>query len=95
MTWLERQYSHPLKKTGYKVTVKEFSDYVQPNKALANKEIDANLFQHTAYLKKFSKDNNLKLSAVIVVPTAGMGIFSNKTKIIAKHTKWSQGSYTK
>lgn len=69
-----------LEKKGYKVTVKEFSDYVQPNKALANKEIDANLFQHTAYLKKFSKDNNLKLSAVIVVPTAGMGIFSNKIK---------------
>ncbi|MFT8315096.1 MAG: MetQ/NlpA family ABC transporter substrate-binding protein [Clostridium sp.] len=71
-----------LEKKGYKVSVKEFSDYVQPNKALANKEIDANLFQHTAYLQKFSKDNNLDLSAVISVPTAGMGIFSNKIKSI-------------
>jgi ABC-type metal ion transport system, periplasmic component/surface antigen len=67
-----------LEKKGYKVETKEFSDYVQPNKALANKEIDANLFQHTAYLQKFSKDNKLDLSPVIVVPTAGMGIFSNK-----------------
>lgn len=69
-----------LEKKGYKVETKEFSDYVQPNKALANKEIDANLFQHTAYLQKFSKDNKLDLSPVIVVPTAGMGVFSNKVK---------------
>lgn len=69
-----------LKDKGYKVEVKEFSDYVQPDKALANKEIDANLFQHTAYLTKFAKDNNLAISPVIVVPTAGMGIFSNKIK---------------
>lgn len=66
-----------LKAKGYTVTTKEFSDYIQPDKALDNKEIDANLFQHTEYLKKFSSDNNLKLSPVIVVPTLGMGVFSN------------------
>ena len=66
-----------LKAKGYTVTTKEFSDYIQPDKALDNKEIDANLFQHTEYLKKFSSDNNLKLSVVKVVPTLGMGVFSN------------------
>ncbi|MFW2490605.1 MetQ/NlpA family ABC transporter substrate-binding protein [Clostridium chromiireducens] len=66
-----------LKPKGYTVTTKEFSDYIQPDKALDNKEIDANLFQHTEYLKKFSADNNLKISPVIVVPTLGMGVFSN------------------
>ena len=66
-----------LKAKGYTVLTKEFSDYIQPDKALDNKEIDANLFQHTEYLKKFSSDNNLKLSPVIVVPTLGMGVFSN------------------
>lgn len=65
-----------LETKGYKVTTKEFSDYIQPNKALDNGEIDANLFQHSEYLKKFSADNNLKLSAVKVVPTLGLGIFS-------------------
>jgi len=64
-----------LKAKGYTVSTKEFSDYIQPDKALDNKEIDANLFQHTEYLKKFSSDNNLKLSPVIVVPTLGMGVF--------------------
>lgn len=66
-----------LKAKGYTVETKEFSDYIQPDKALDNKEIDANLFQHTEYLKKFSADNNLKLSVVKVVPTLGMGVFSN------------------
>jgi D-methionine transport system substrate-binding protein len=65
-----------LKSKGYTVTTKEFSDYIQPDKALDNGEIDANLFQHSEYLKKFSTDNNLKLSPVIVVPTLGMGVFS-------------------
>ena len=48
-----------LEKKGYKITVKEFSDYIQPDQALNNGEIQANLMQHTEYLKKFSADNNL------------------------------------
>lgn len=69
-----------LEERGYKVTIKEFSDYVQPNKALAKKEIDVNMFQHSIYLKRFSEENNLELSAITEIPTAGMGIFSNKVK---------------
>jgi D-methionine transport system substrate-binding protein len=67
-----------LEKKGYKVVVKEFSDYVQPNLALSNNSIDANLFQHRLYLDKFSADKGLQLSAVINVPTAGLGIYSRK-----------------
>lgn len=69
-----------LEKKGYKVVLKEFSDYVQPNLALANNSIDANLFQHRLYLDKFSADKGLKLSPVINVPTAGLGIYSHKIK---------------
>lgn len=69
-----------LEKKGYKIVLKEFSDYVQPNLALANNSIDANLFQHRLYLEKFSADKGLKLSPVISVPTAGMGIYSKKIK---------------
>lgn len=67
-----------LEKKGYKVEVKEFSDYIQPDQALNNGEINANLMQHTEYLNKFSKDNNLEISAVKTVPTLGLGVFSNK-----------------
>jgi D-methionine transport system substrate-binding protein len=69
-----------LEKAGYQVDLKEFSDYVQPNLALANGSIDANLFQHSLYLKKFSADKGLKLAEVISVPTAGLGLYSHKIK---------------
>ncbi|WP_416827204.1 MetQ/NlpA family ABC transporter substrate-binding protein [Ectobacillus polymachus] len=69
-----------LEKMGYKVTVIEFSDYIQPNKALAEGSIDANLFQHKIYMDNFSKQNNIQLSEVIVVPTAPMGIYSKTYK---------------
>jgi D-methionine transport system substrate-binding protein len=71
-----------LNKKGYKVVIKEFSDYVQPNLALANKSLDANLFQHQLYLEKFSADKGLQLSPVIHVPTAGLGLYSYKIKSI-------------
>lgn len=67
---------------GFKLTTKEFNDYIQPNKALDSKQIDANLFQHTAYLEKFSADNSLDLAAIEKVPTLGMGIYSKKLKSI-------------
>jgi D-methionine transport system substrate-binding protein len=69
-----------LEEKGYEVEVVEFSDYIQPNKALDNGDIQANLFQHTIYLNKFSKENNMELTALIAVPTAPMGIYSNKVK---------------
>lgn len=66
-----------LEKKGYKVQIVEFSDYVQPNNALAEKEIDVNVFQHSTYLKKFSADHGLDLSYLTEIPTAAMGIFSD------------------
>lgn len=73
-----------LEKKGYTIEVKEFSDYVQPNLALSNKAIDANLFQHPIYLTKFSADKGLKLSSLISVPTAGVGIYSKKYKSLGE-----------
>jgi D-methionine transport system substrate-binding protein len=80
-----------LEKKGYKVEVKEFSDYVQPNLALNNGSINVNLFQHLPYLEKFSKDKGLKISPLlfskgakepITLPTAGLGLYSRKIKSI-------------
>ena len=64
-----------LEAKGYSVEVVEFSDYVQPNISLADKEIDVNVFQHTTYLKNFSTEHNLDLTYLTEIPTAGMGIF--------------------
>jgi D-methionine transport system substrate-binding protein len=67
-----------LEEKGYTVEVKEFSDYIQPNNALAQGDLDANLFQHKIYMETFAKQHNMDLSEVIVVPTAPMGIYSEK-----------------
>jgi len=71
-----------LKDKGYKVKYVQFSDYVQPNKALAEGEINVNIFQHSVYLKNFASQHNLDLIHVTEVPTAGMGIFANKISSI-------------
>ncbi len=71
-----------LEEKGYKVEIVEFSDYIQPNNALNNGDIDANLFQHTVYLENFSKENNMDLTGLITVPTAPMGIYSTKFKTL-------------
>jgi len=69
---------------GYEVVVKEFSDYIQPNIALANNSIDANLFQNRRYLDRFSADKGLKLAEVITVPTASMGFYSHRVHALAE-----------
>lgn len=69
-----------LEKLGYSVELVEFSDYVQPNNSLADKEIDLNVFQHSTYLKKFAAEHTLDLTYISEIPTAAMGVFSNKYK---------------
>ena len=67
-----------LEEKGYEVENIEFSDYVQPNNALHNGDIDANLFQHKIYYEAFAEENGMDLSELVIVPTAPMGLFSNK-----------------
>ena len=45
-----------LAKEGVTLEIIEFTDYVQPNMALADKELDANFFQHKPYLDNFAKE---------------------------------------
>jgi D-methionine transport system substrate-binding protein len=72
-----------LEKKGYTIDIKEFSDYVQPNIALANKSIDVNVYQHRVYLEKFAADKKIVIAPVITIPTAALGIYSRKFKSIA------------
>lgn len=67
-----------LEKQGYEVELKEFSDYVLPNQALANGEIDINVFQHKPYLDTFKKENNLDIVEAFQVPTAPLGLYAGK-----------------
>lgn len=71
-----------LEQKGYKVEVIEFSDYIQPNIALGNGSLNANLYQHKIYMEQFAKDNDLDLSVLLPIPTVPMGIYSNKYQSI-------------
>ena len=67
-----------LEKQGYKVKLVEFNDYIQPNFALAEGSLDANVFQHIVYLKKFAAEHKLALTDLITIPTAPIAIYSKK-----------------
>lgn len=79
---LEKGIKPYLEDKGYNVEIKEFNDYVQPNLSLKSGSLDANLFQHKVYMDAFSKENNMKLSSVVTVPTAPIGIYSKKFKTL-------------
>ncbi|HAW45427.1 MAG TPA: methionine ABC transporter substrate-binding protein [Sutterella sp.] len=67
-----------LAKDGIELKIIEFTDYVQPNLALADREIDANYFQHAPYLERFTKDRKIKLDRLVDVHVETMGIYSTK-----------------
>jgi D-methionine transport system substrate-binding protein len=69
-----------LAKEGVDLQIIEFTDYVKPNLALADKELDANYFQHVPYLEKFSKDRNLNLTVAAKIHIEPMGVYSKKVK---------------
>ena len=69
-----------LERRGYKVKIIEFNDYIQPNFALAEGSLDANVFQHIVYLTHFAAEHKLALSELITVPTAPIAIYSRRHK---------------
>ncbi len=72
-----------LEKEGIKLEIVEFSDYVQPNLALNDKELDANFFQHEPYLNNFIEEHKeLKLKNAAGIHIEPMGIYSRKVKAL-------------
>ena len=70
-----------LAKEGIDLEIVEFNDYVQPNLALNDKELDANYFQHEPYLKNFMDEHKeVKLKNAAGVHIEPMGIYSHKVK---------------
>ena len=67
-------------KEGLDVEVKVFDDYVQPNLALDQGDIDANYFQHIPYLENFAKERGLSLENLGSVHIEPMGLYSDKIK---------------
>ena len=65
---------------GYNLIIKEFSDYVLPNMALAEGELFANFFQHIPYLENMNRQKDLKLVWIAKVHIEPLGLYSKKIK---------------
>lgn len=67
-------------KKGLDLEITEFSDYVVPNQALADGDLDANSFQHQPYLDAQVADRGFKIESVAKTVNFPMAGYSNKIK---------------
>ena len=65
------------KKQGIDLKVVEFSDYVTPDKALADGDIQLNAYQHVPFMENFNKQNGSNLVAIGKTLLVRMGLYSN------------------
>lgn len=71
-----------LKAKGYDLEIVEFTDYVTPNIAVDEGDLDANFFQHMPYLTQFNKNKNTNLVKTVNVHLEPMGLYSKKIKTL-------------
>ncbi len=69
-----------LKKAGYDLEIKVFNDYVIPNLAVEDGDLDANFFQHIPYLNEFNANKGTHLVKTVGVHLEPMGVYSKKLK---------------
>lgn len=69
---------------GIELNIVEFTDYVLPNLALSDGELDANFFQHIPYLESFSADHRLDLEVLVAVHIEPIGLYSNKVNSLTE-----------
>lgn len=69
-----------LKDEGIELKVKEYTDYIQPNKDTTSGAVDANYFQHINYLDNYNKENKTDLVSVGKIHYEPMAVYAGKSK---------------
>ncbi|MGD6849271.1 MetQ/NlpA family ABC transporter substrate-binding protein [Rossellomorea aquimaris] len=77
-------------KEGIEIEIVEFADYVRPNQALADGDIDLNAFQTISYFDSFVEEHNLDLVPIGSTIIAPMGIYSETYKSVEDLPKGSK-----
>lgn len=72
-----------LAEAGYTLEIKVFDDYVLPNIALNDGELDANYFQHTPYLLSFNESNGTDLSVAELIHYEPFGLYGNGVSAVS------------
>ncbi len=70
-----REVAKVLEKDGWTLEIKEFNDYVQPNNAVEDGDLDANYFQHQPYLDSFNAENKTHLVSIAQVHYEPFGVY--------------------
>ena len=76
-----------LKAEGYTLEIKIFNDYVVPNTATEDGDVDANYFQHTPYLNTFNAEQGTHLISIASVHYEPFGIYAGNKSAIADLAK--------
>ncbi|WP_025784229.1 MetQ/NlpA family ABC transporter substrate-binding protein [Sporosarcina sp. D27] len=67
-----------LAEEGVDLEIVVLGDNVQPNSALAAKEVDANFFQHVPYMEEFNRNNDANLVPITPIYFANYGVYSKE-----------------
>lgn len=73
-----------LAKEGYTLEIVEYNDYILPNNAVDQGELDANFFQHITYLNDFNAKNGTDLVSVADVHYEPLGVYSEKLQNLSE-----------
>ena len=72
-----------LAQQGITIKIVHFSDYIQPDMALASHDLDANLYQNVAFLNQFNRDHQTNFIALSRVYLPLMAIYPGHSKSLA------------
>ncbi len=72
-----------LAEEGYTLKIVEFEDYVLPNTALADGELDANYFQHITYMNNFNEEHGISMVSAAAIHYEPIGIYAGKCSSLA------------
>ena len=79
----KRAIQPQLEAKGYKINATEFSNILQLNTALMDGALDVNIFQNKGFMDLFNGQNKADLTEILRIPSAPMGLYSDKVKSIA------------
>lgn len=72
-----------LAEQGYDLQITIYDDYVLPNKAVSDGELDANYFQHTPYLNSYNEANGTDIVSVASIHYEPFGLYANGINDVA------------
>ena len=78
------QVKETLAADGWTLEIVVFDDYVLPNQALTEGELDANYFQHAPYLNSYNESNGTDIASAALIHYEPFGLYGNGVASVAE-----------